>query len=48
MNSSISCPFCTLEPSRIIAANDRAVAVYDAYPVSPGHTLMVPKRRIAS
>ena len=48
MNNSISCPFCTLDPSRILAANDLAVAVCDAYPVSPGHTLMVPKRHVAS
>lgn len=48
MNRIITCPFCTLVPSRIIAANELAVAVYDAYPVSPGHTLIIPKRHIAS
>ena len=48
MNIPTSCPFCTLDSSRIIAANGLAVVLYDAYPVSPGHSLMVPKRHIAS
>ena len=42
------CPFCTLDPSRIVATNGYAVAVLDGYPVSPGHTLIIPKRHIAS
>ena len=30
-----------------IAENDYAFAVYDKYPVSEGHTLVVPKKEIA-
>ena len=45
---SNQCPFCTLDPSRIFATNDYAVAVLDGYPVSPGHTLIIPKRHIVS
>src|SRR5438132_56742 len=41
------CPFCRLPPSRILEENSLAVAVADAYPVSPGHTLVIPKRHSA-
>jgi diadenosine tetraphosphate (Ap4A) HIT family hydrolase len=43
-----SCPFCTLDPSRIILLSDHAVAIRDVFPVSKGHTLIIPKRHIAS
>lgn len=42
------CPFCTLEPSRIILSNNHAIAIRDGFPVSQGHTLIIPKRHIAS
>lgn len=42
------CPFCTLPPERIVHANALAVAVRDAYPVSPGHTLVIPRRHVGS
>ncbi|MDD2318974.1 MAG: HIT family protein [Geobacteraceae bacterium] len=43
-----TCPFCFFHESGVIAANDFAVAVPDAFPVSPGHTLIIPKRHFAS
>jgi diadenosine tetraphosphate (Ap4A) HIT family hydrolase len=42
------CPFCTLDQSRVFEENDRAVAVLDAFPVTPGHSLIIPKRHIVS
>ena len=42
------CPFCTLPSDRLLAFRATAVAVRDAYPVSPGHTLIIPKRHVAS
>jgi diadenosine tetraphosphate (Ap4A) HIT family hydrolase len=42
------CPFCHLEKSRIILENDCSVALPDAYPVTEGHTLVVPKRHVVS
>ena len=37
------CLFC--KPQReILAENERAVAVPDTYPVSPGHALILPRR----
>ena len=36
-----------LDPVRWIGQNDLAVAVRDIYPVSPGHTLIIPRRVIS-
>ena len=47
-SSGGDCPFCSLDSSRVIAANDHALAIYDGFPVSPGHCLIIPKRHIAS
>jgi diadenosine tetraphosphate (Ap4A) HIT family hydrolase len=44
----MACPFCTLAESRIRFESELAVAVDDAYPVSPGHTLVVPRRHVGS
>lgn len=48
MVSVTSCPFCTLPPSRALLRHPLALAFRDAYPVSPGHTLVIPKRHTAS
>ena len=45
---STPCPFCTLPPERIVAANNVGWVVRDAYPVSPGHTLIIPRRHMGS
>jgi diadenosine tetraphosphate (Ap4A) HIT family hydrolase len=42
------CPFCHLEASRIHLENEFAAAFPDNFPISEGHTLVVPKRHIAS
>lgn len=44
----MACLFCILDPNRIILSNDHAVAIRDGFPVSKGHTLIIPKRHIAS
>ncbi len=38
------CPFCEIDADRIIGQNRLAVAVRDAYPVTPLHTLVIPRR----
>lgn len=43
-----SCPFCTLGPERILLENENGIAIRDGFPVSPGHTLIIPKRHAAS
>lgn len=44
----LTCPFCTLDPTRILASNPHALAIEDGFPISPGHILIIPKRHIAS
>lgn len=48
MQLSHLCPFCTLPADRILLATSLALVLRDAYPVSPGHTLVIPRRHIAS
>lgn len=43
------CPFCNLSPNvELICETATCVAFYDAYPVSPGHALIIPKRHISN
>jgi diadenosine tetraphosphate (Ap4A) HIT family hydrolase len=44
----MTCPFCSLPAERIVAANDHAFVIRDGFPVSPGHTLIIPRRHVAS
>ena len=43
-----TCLFCTLRAGRIVLANELAVVIRDNFPVSPGHTLIIPKRHVGS
>jgi diadenosine tetraphosphate (Ap4A) HIT family hydrolase len=43
-----SCAFCALPPARVIDENTLAIAIRDGYPVSLGHTLLIPKRHMGS
>ena len=42
------CAFCTLPSARVIDENTTAMVIRDGYPVSPGHTLLIPKRHTGS
>jgi diadenosine tetraphosphate (Ap4A) HIT family hydrolase len=42
------CIFCNLEPSRIEDRNEFFVAIKDLYPVTEGHTLIIPNRHVES
>jgi diadenosine tetraphosphate (Ap4A) HIT family hydrolase len=44
----MSCPFCKLPESRIIFSNQQAVAIADGFPISSGHTLIIPIRHVES
>ena len=44
----MTCPFCTLPAHRIIDANEHGIVVRDGFPVSKGHTLIIPKRHVGS
>lgn len=42
------CAFCDIDPARILATNKHAVAIFDGFPISPGHTLIISKRHIVT
>ncbi|PWF49426.1 HIT family protein [Massilia glaciei] len=42
------CPFCTLPAGRVVEENELALLILDGYPVSPGHSLIIPKRHFGS
>jgi len=47
--SSIApCPFCQLPSERILHNNSYALVILDSFPVSRGHTLIIPKRHTGS
>ena len=45
---STPCLFCNLPAERILAANEHGVVIRDAYPVSPGHSLIISRRHTGS
>jgi len=44
---SPTCPFCNLPQERILLETDTALAFFDGFPISEGHTLVIPKRHVA-
>ena len=42
------CHFCRLETNRIRLEGEYALALLDGFPVTQGHTLVIPKRHVAS
>lgn len=46
------CPFCNIEnlinSDRIVYQDSTWIAIYDNYPVSKGHVLLIPKRHCTS
>lgn len=42
------CVFCDIAPARIVEENELFVAIRDAYPVTDGHSLLIPRRHVAS
>ena len=43
-----ACPFCVPESSRLLVAEGLVLALRDGYPVSRGHSLIVPRRHVGS
>lgn len=48
MSIQMACPFCGLPAERIIAADAHALVIRDGFPVSCGHTLIIPRRHVGS
>ena len=42
----MECPFCNPDPVRVRLSNDRGIALRDGFPISPGHTLVIPKLHV--
>ena len=48
MNSSNECIFCEIAiTDRVIDQTDHCFVIRDAFPVTEGHTLIIPKRHVA-
>ena len=47
MDRESGCLFCEIPEERIIAENELAYAIYDAFPVTNLHTLIIPKRHVS-
>ena len=45
---SSDCPFCAIEPEQVLIVRALAVARHDVFPVSKGHTLIIPRRHVLS
>jgi diadenosine tetraphosphate (Ap4A) HIT family hydrolase len=47
MNAKIeTCLFCNIPKSRIAIENEQAYAMFDGFPVTPFHGLIIPKRHV--
>lgn len=46
--SVAACPFCSVPSARILIDDPLALGFEDAYPISPGHALAIPRRHVAS
>jgi diadenosine tetraphosphate (Ap4A) HIT family hydrolase len=44
----MSCVFCDIAREQIVAEDELTTTLRDGYPVSPGHTLIIPRRHISS
>lgn len=43
-----ACPFCAIEPGRVFLDEPLVRGLWDAFPVSPGHALLVTRRHVAN
>lgn len=43
-----ACPFCYLPEERIRGSNVYGIWIRDGFPISPGHSLIIPKRHVGS
>ena len=44
----MSCPLCSIDENRIAFSNDFLIAIWDPFPVSSGHLLIVPHRHASA
>ena len=41
------CPFCEVDPARLIEQSSLTRTIADGFPVSPGHLLVTPRRHVS-
>lgn len=46
--STGTCPFCTPSADRVFYRDSLVIGLWDGFPVTPGHALLVPVRHVAS
>lgn len=46
--NQVNCPFCELGSRELVWESDLVVAMRDGFPVSPGHTLVLTRRHVAT
>jgi diadenosine tetraphosphate (Ap4A) HIT family hydrolase len=46
--NELPCPFCTIDEKQVFYPGEFVLGIWDAYPVSPGHALLLPRRHVAS
>ena len=44
----VECPFCVIADESVFLSSELAFAIHDGYPVSPGHTLVIPRQHVAT
>ena len=44
--SDTTCPFCNPDARRIFYTTPFVIGLWDGFPVSPGHALLVPRRHV--
>jgi len=46
MRNGTDCLFCEIPEGRLLAENELSYAIRDGFPVTPFHTLIIPKRHV--
>jgi diadenosine tetraphosphate (Ap4A) HIT family hydrolase len=46
--SDRECPFCHAAGDRVFHEGEHILGLWDGFPVSPGHALLVPRRHVAT
>ncbi len=44
---TVDCPFCTASAERVLFADRDVLAIWDGFPVTEGHLLLVPRRHVS-
>ena len=47
-NRADICPFCCLTADRLVLEDELTLVIRDGFPISEGHTLIIPRRHVQS